>query len=184
MFTLFVGLGNPGIKYELTRHNIGFMIIDAIANCFGFPQFYKKYDSLLSIGDIRSHRVILSKPQTFMNNSGKSIVKIVTTHKIALDNIIIFHDEADIQFGKIKLKKGGGSAGHNGLQSITQEIGQDYWRVRFGISKPVYPITLEYHVLSNFDNINKVKNIIHNISQHIHLLLTDDKSQFIQSLSI
>ncbi|KJV69292.1 aminoacyl-tRNA hydrolase [Candidatus Neoehrlichia procyonis] len=184
MFTLLVGLGNPGAKYESTRHNVGFIIVDAIADYFSFPQFCKKHDALLSISNIGTHKVMLLKPQTFMNNSGKSVAQIVNIYKITLDNVIIFHDEADIQFGKIKLKKGGSSAGHNGLQSITQTIGQDYWRVRFGIGKPNHPMKLEYYVLSNFHNINEVRNMAHNISQHIYLLLTDDKFQFVQSLLI
>ncbi|CAI26582.1 aminoacyl-tRNA hydrolase [Ehrlichia ruminantium] len=178
MLHLLVGLGNPGKEYELTRHNVGFMIIDAIMHHFLFPDFKKKHNALISSGSIRSHKVILAKPYTFMNNSGTPISSIVKLYKIPLDNIIVFHDETDIDFCTIRIKKGGGNAGHNGLKSIDTLLGRDYWRIRFGIGHPSNGYDLSYHVLSQFNNLNAVNNTISNIIEHISLLFENDKSIF------
>ncbi|QGR02179.1 aminoacyl-tRNA hydrolase [Ehrlichia ruminantium] len=179
MLYLLVGLGNPGKEYELTRHNVGFMIIDAIAQSFLLSDFKKKHNALMSSGNIKSHKVILAKPYTFMNNSGGPIANIVRLYKIPLDNVIVFHDETDIDFCTIRIKQGGSSAGHNGLKSIDTSIGRNYWRIRFGIGRPNNGrLDLSHHVLSQFNNLNAVNNTISTIIEHITLLLDNDKSTF------
>ncbi|ABD45087.1 peptidyl-tRNA hydrolase [Ehrlichia chaffeensis str. Heartland] len=186
MFYLLAGLGNPGKKYELSRHNAGFMIVDAIASEFYFPSFRERHNALISIGNIKSHRVILVKPWTFMNNSGAPIMSIASLYKIPLDNIIIFHDEVEINFCTIRVKKSGGNAGHNGLKSIDNLLGKDYWRVRFGIGRPInktnLKIDLSYYVLSQFHNIKAVNNTILNIVEHITLLLEKKPSMFMEKV--
>ena len=181
MLHLLAGLGNPGKKYELTRHNAGFMIIDAIADKFNFPSFTKKHNALMSINHIGSHKVILLKPYTFMNNSGNPIMSIVSLYKIPPNNIIVFHDEVDIDFCTIRVKKNGGNAGHNGLKSIDNTIGKDYWRVRFGVGHN-NSTDLSHYVLSNFNNFNAVHSTIDSIIEYIPLLLEDNKSTFIDKV--
>ena len=180
MFHLLAGLGNPGKRYELTRHNVGFMIVDAIAKKFHFPDFGEKNDALVSISNIASHKVILAKPWAFMNNSGAPILSIVSLYKIPLNNIIILHDEVEIDFCTIRVKKNGGNAGHNGLKSIDSLLGKDYWRVRFGIGHPRHKMDLSYYVLSRFHNLNAVSNTVSYVAEHITLLLENNHLTFME----
>ncbi len=124
---LLVGLGNPGDKYEYNRHNIGFLAVDAIADTFGFPAYKKKYQGLMAEGNIEGEKVILLKPQTYMNNSGQSVGEAAKFYKVPLDRIAVFHDELDLVPCKMRVKKGGGSGGHNGIKSIDEHLGADYW---------------------------------------------------------
>ena len=135
---LFVGLGNPGSKYEKNRHNIGFMAMDAIAESYpSFSPFKSKFQGTLSEGRLANQKVILLKPETYMNNSGQSVIKAAQFYKIPPENVIAFHDELDIPASDIRVKKGGGNAGHNGLKSIQAHLGTpDFWRVRMGIGRP------------------------------------------------
>lgn len=146
--TLLVGLGNPGKSYASNRHNIGFMAVDAIAEHYGFSKWAKKFQGLITEGTIDGEKVFLLKPQTYMNLSGESVAATARFYKIAVDNMVVIHDELDIDFGFAKLKKSGGNAGHNGLESIESHIGKDFFRFRFGIGK----ITGDnsQHVLSDF----------------------------------
>ncbi|MGN7618924.1 MAG: aminoacyl-tRNA hydrolase [Ehrlichia sp.] len=182
MLYLLAGLGNPGKKYELTRHNVGFMIIDAVARKFHFPDFVEKHNALVSVSHIDSHKVILMKPHTFMNNSGGPIMNAVSLYKIPLNNVIVFHDEVEIDFCTIRVKKSGGNAGHNGLRSIDNTLGKDYWRVRFGTGHPKSAIALSHYVLSHFNNFSAVESTIANIMEYITLLLEDNKSMFIEKV--
>ena len=133
---LFVGLGNPTPNSENNRHNIGFKIIDAINSKFKLSKQKPKFKGLLTTGNINEKKVYAIKPLTFMNNSGICIRELIEYFKIEAENIIVFHDDLDIDFGKIKTKFGGSSAGHNGIESIDKFIGKDYSRVRIGIGKP------------------------------------------------
>lgn len=133
---LFVGLGNPGDKYARHRHNVGFMALDRIAERHGFGAWRKRFAGLLSEGEIGGARVVLLKPQTYMNDSGQSVGDAMRYMKLAEDDVIAFHDEIDLAPGKLKVKTGGGNAGHNGLRSLTAHIGNDYMRVRIGIGHP------------------------------------------------
>jgi len=131
---LIVGLGNPGSEYELTRHNVGFMAIDAIAPS---NSGWKKEKNALTLHcEIDGHKVILAKPQTFMNNSGESVYALMTFYKIPLENLIVIHDDMDIKLGDKREKIGGSSAGHNGIKSIDALVGKEYRRIRIGIGHP------------------------------------------------
>lgn len=131
---LIVGLGNPGDKYLSTRHNVGFMAADHLA---GATSSWKKEKNALTVHtQIKGQKVIIAKPQTFMNNSGVAVQALMTFYKIPLDNLIVIHDEMDIPVGRVKEKIGGSSAGHNGIKSIDNAVGRDYFRVRIGIGHP------------------------------------------------
>ncbi|MGL9732550.1 MAG: aminoacyl-tRNA hydrolase [Wolbachia sp.] len=181
---LIIGLGNPGSQCELTYHNIGFIIIDEIYKCWNFQPFSKKAEYLITSGIINKSKIILLKPYSFMNNSGISVAEIRNFYKLSLDNIIIIHDDADLEFGRIKIKKGGSSAGHNGLKSIDSFIGNDYWRLRFGIGRPNDQRDLAYYVLSKFTNFDNAFHIIEKIAKNIHLMLQKDNTAFIKSLTL
>ena len=158
---LFVGLGNPTPDSENNRHNVGFKIIDAINKKFSLSKQKPKFKGLLTTGNIEGEKVYAIKPLTFMNKSGICIRELLEYFKFEADNVIVFHDDLDIEFGKIKAKFGGSSAGHNGIASIDKFIGKDYSRVRIGIGKPKTPIEISDYVLQNFDEdeligINKI----------------------------
>ena len=167
---LFVGLGNPTPDSENNRHNIGFKIIDSINKEFKLSKQKPKFKGLLTTGNIASKKVYAIKPLTFMNNSGICIRELIEYFKIDSENVIVFHDDLDVEFGKIKTKFGGSSAGHNGISSIDKFIGKDYSRVRIGIGKPKENLEVSDFVLQNFDEeenigIEKVKkNIVDSIS--------------------
>ena len=170
---LFVGLGNPTPDSENNRHNIGFKIIDSINKKFGLSKQKPKFKGLLTTGNIGGKKIYAIKPLTFMNNSGICIRELVEYFKINVDDVIVFHDDLDIEFGKIKAKFGGSSAGHNGIASIDKFIGKDYSRVRLGIGKPKNNIEVSDFVLQNFDEdeMIKVDKIIDNINDSISILI-------------
>lgn len=148
---LIIGLGNPGSQYAKNRHNIGFMFIDALVEAQGFRSAgTKRFQSLTFEGTISDHRVILIKPQTFMNLSGHAVQQAMNFYKVAPDHVIVFHDELDLDAGKFRVKTGGGNAGHNGLKSITQHIGPNFVRARMGIGHPGDKGLVHDHVLSDF----------------------------------
>jgi len=147
---LFVGLGNPGAQYALNRHNVGFMAVDAIAASHGFPSWRKRFSGLAAEAKLGRESVLLLKPQTYMNESGRSVGQAVRFYKLDLADVIVFHDELDLAPGKVRVKTGGGAAGHNGLKSLTAHIGNDYVRVRIGIGHPGNKALVHDHVLQNF----------------------------------
>ncbi len=147
---LIVGLGNPGPRYARNRHNIGFMAAEALARHYGFPAFRDRFKGELSEGVIAGARRLLLRPQTFMNDSGDSVLAAMSFYKIAPEEIVVIHDELDLRPGKVRVKRGGGSAGHNGLRSIDAMIGPDYWRVRIGIGHPGIKELVHAYVLQNF----------------------------------
>ncbi len=170
---LFVGLGNPTPNSENNRHNIGFKIIDAINQKFGLSKQKPKFKGLLTTGTINGKKVYAIKPLTFMNNSGICIRELIEYFKIEADNVIVFHDDLDIDFGKIKTKFGGSSAGHNGIESIDKFIGKDYTRVRVGIGKPEKKIEVSDFVLTNFSEEEKEElgKVIQNIIESMPILI-------------
>jgi PTH1 family peptidyl-tRNA hydrolase len=180
---LLVGLGNPGDKYKFTRHNIGFLTIDSIAEAFKFEGFRDKFKGLLSTNDLEKNRFHLLKPQTFMNLSGDSVYEIASFYKIPTKQIIIIHDDLDLELGRIKLKIGGNPAGHNGLKSINEKIPPEYLRIRFGISRPQSKFDVSDYVLSNFTKIEleACKNTINSIIKHFHLIITGDYEKFMNN---
>lgn len=147
---LCVGLGNPGQQYLMTRHNIGFMAIDAIAHSYDFPSLKKKFQGEYSERKISDTSVGLLKPQTYMNLSGTSVQSAMAFYKLKPEQIIVIHDDLDLVPGQIKVKLGGGAGGHNGLKSIDQSIGNNYWRLRLGIGHPGDRHLVTPHVLSTF----------------------------------
>ena len=170
---LFVGLGNPTPDSENNRHNVGFKIIDAINKKFSLSKQKPKFKGLLTTGNIEGEKIYAIKPLTFMNNSGICIRELLEYFKFDAEDVIVFHDDLDVEFGKIKSKFGGSSAGHNGIASIDKFIGKDYSRVRIGIGKPKGAIEVSDYVLQNFDEdelegINKItENIIESIGDLI-----------------
>lgn len=147
---LFVGLGNPGRSYGRNRHNIGFMAIEAIAREHGFAPFRKAFHGICSEGRLASERLTLLLPQTFMNESGQSVGQACRFFKIEPAQVTVFHDELDLAPGKLRIKKGGGDAGHNGLRSISAHIGNGYRRVRLGIGHPGDKALVHSYVLNDF----------------------------------
>jgi len=147
---LFVGLGNPGRDYARNRHNIGFMALEAIARRHGFSSPRARFHGLIREGTIAGERLLLLQPQTYMNESGRAVGEAARFHKIALDEIVVFHDELDLAPGKCRVKIGGGAAGHNGLRSITAHIGNDYKRIRLGIGHPGDKSLVYSYVLNDF----------------------------------
>ena len=179
---LFVGLGNPSPDNENNRHNIGFKIIDAINQKFSLSKQKPKFKGLLTTGNIGSKKVYAIKPLTFMNNSGICIRELIEYFKIESEDVIVFHDDLDIDFGKVKAKFGGSSAGHNGIESIDNFIGKDYSRVRIGIGKGNGKTNVTDHVLKDFDEEEKIKleNITNNITDSL-LILLDKKLELFSS---
>ena len=170
---LLVGLGNPTPDSENNRHNIGFKIIDAINKKFSLSKQKPKFKGLLTTGNINNKKVYAIKPLTFMNNSGICIRELIEYFKIDAEDVIVFHDDLDINFGKIKAKFGGSSAGHNGVESIDKFIGKEYSRVRIGIGKPKAKSSAADHVLKDFDEEEKIEleKITDNITSSLEILI-------------
>jgi peptidyl-tRNA hydrolase, PTH1 family len=147
---LFVGLGNPGQRYAGNRHNVGFMAVEAIARRHDFPPFRRKFQGVAAEGEIARQRVLLLLPGTFMNESGRAVAEAARFYKLPVGDIVVFHDEVDLAPAKVRVKVGGGVAGHNGLRSITAHVGNDYKRVRIGIGKPDVKELVPMHVLGDF----------------------------------
>ena len=170
---LFVGLGNPTPDSENNRHNIGFKIIDCINKKFNLSKQKPKFKGLLTTGNIGSKKVYAIKPLTFMNNSGICIRELIEYFKIDAEDVVVFHDDLDVEFGKIKTKFGGSSAGHNGVASIDKFIGKDYSRVRIGIGKPKDPMDVADYVLQNFNEDESVslEKITKDITESISILV-------------
>ena len=170
---LFVGLGNPTPDSENNRHNVGFKIIDSINKKFSLSKQKPKFKGLLTTGNIENKKVYAIKPLTFMNNSGICIRELIEYFKIDAENVIVFHDDLDVEFGKIKVKFGGSSAGHNGIASIDKFIGKDYSRVRIGIGKPKNNIEVADFVLQNFDEdeSTSIEKILKDITDSMPILV-------------
>ena len=170
---LLVGLGNPTPDSNDNRHNVGFKIIDAINTKFGLSKQKPKFKGLLTTGNISNKKVYAIKPLTFMNNSGICIRELIEYFKIDPENVIVFHDDLDVDFKKIKAKFGGSSAGHNGIESIDKFIGKDYTRVRVGIGKPEKKIEVSDFVLTNFSEEEKedLGKVIQNIIESMPILI-------------
>lgn len=177
---LFVGLGNPGRAYAGNRHNIGFMAVDAIAREHGISTFRSRFQGHAAEGPLGDDRVILLKPGTYMNESGRAVAEAAKFYKIALDKIVVFHDELDLAPGKLRVKRGGGNAGHNGLRSITAHMGNDYRRVRLGIGHPGDKALVHSYVLSDFAKSEQpwVETLCRAVAQNAGFLATGDDAGF------
>jgi len=177
---LLVGLGNPNPNNTNNRHNVGFLVIDAINAKFKLSKQKPKFKGLLTTGKINEQKVYAIKPLTFMNNSGICIREIIEYFKINVKDVFVFHDDMDIDTGKIKVKFGGGNAGHNGIESIDKNIGKDYSRVRIGIGRPKNNSTGVEHVLDNFANEEKkdIEEVNNNIINSLSILINKDLDLF------
>ena len=172
---LIVGLGNPGPTYNANRHNIGFRFIEAIANANCSPSEKKAFSGFFSKISLSGSSVGLLKPLTFMNLSGKSVQQAMAFYKISLENVYVIHDDVEVPFGKLKLKRGGGHCGHNGLKSIDTLLGKNYWRLRVGVGRPTTQQPLADFVLQNFssEEENAMNTLCLQAAQHIDLLFNN-----------
>ena len=185
---LWVGLGNPGAKYALQRHNVGFMAADIIAEVHDAGPWSKKFRSLIAEVRIGSHRILLLKPQTFMNDSGDAVQQAMHFYKLGMDDLTVFHDELDLAPFKVKVKVGGGTAGHNGLRSIDAALGPDFRRVRIGIGHPgpgrkdlVTP-----HVLGNYRKaeMEPLSDLLAAIAAEAEWLADRDDARFMSEVAL
>lgn len=177
---LFVGLGNPGAKYQANRHNIGFMSVDVIARRHGFAPWRRRFQGETSEGTLERERIILLKPATFMNDSGQSVQEAASFFKIAPGEITVFHDELELPPAKLRVKVGGGIAGHNGLRSISAHVGNDYRRVRLGIGHPGVKAMVHNHVLSDFAKSDRpwVEALCDAVADNVGLIVSGRDSTF------
>ncbi len=184
---LFAGLGNPGAAYATNRHNVGFMAVDRIASRYGFSPWKKKGPTLISEGRLASEKIILIKPQSFMNKSGLPIAEIARFHKIDPDNVFVFHDELDLAAGKVRVKVGGGHGGHNGLRDIDRHLGSAYWRVRIGIGRPPNEtLDIKAWVLADFGNNEQsgwLPDLLDAITDEVNRLYEHDDSGFMSRVA-
>jgi len=178
---LICGLGNPGVKYADTRHNVGFRLVDVIVDYFEFTKIKDDNEKQLYSGVISNNKVLVLKPLTFMNSSGKIVSQIIKFYKINKDNVFVVHDDLDLELAKIKIKNGGGNGGHNGLLSVDEYIGENYFRLRIGIDHPGHKDLVSNYVLSRFSEkekkiidkkLDKIKNNLDLFLKNIPLFLT------------
>jgi len=183
---LFVGLGNPGRKYAGNRHNIGFMAIDAIASAHGFGPWRQKFQAEIAEGRLGGQRVTLLKPQTFMNLSGQSVGEAMRYLKLTPGDVCVFHDELDLAPGKIRVKTGGGHAGHNGLRSLHQHLGPDYHRVRMGIGHPGQKELVTNYVLQDFAKSDRewLDPLIEAVGREAGRLVAGDAPGFMSAIAL
>jgi peptidyl-tRNA hydrolase, PTH1 family len=183
---LLAGLGNPGAKYALNRHNAGFILADAIHAEYEFGPWRAKFEGLISEGELAGRKVYLLKPQTFMNDSGRSVSAALKFFKLETGALVVAHDEIDLAAGKLKVKSGGGDAGQNGLRSITAALGPDYRRVRIGIGHPGDKDLVTGHVLQNFsrDDLGWFKPMLDAMVEAAPLLAKDDDVGFMSKVAL
>jgi peptidyl-tRNA hydrolase, PTH1 family len=183
---LFVGLGNPGAKYAGNRHNIGFMAVDRIAADHGFGPWKKAFKGLVADGRLGTERVLLLKPETFMNLSGESVQAAMAFHKVTPAQIVVFHDELDLAPGKMRVKQGGGHAGHNGLRSIHAHIGETYGRVRLGIGHPGHKDAVAGFVLHDFAKADQewLDDLLRGLSDGAPFLAAGDGPKFSNAVGL
>ena len=183
---LFVGLGNPGAKYAANRHNIGFMAVERIAADHGFGPWKRAHQGLVSEGRLGAEKVVLLKPETFMNLSGQSVRAAVDFWKLTPDDIVVFHDELDLTPGKCRIKQGGGHAGHNGLRSIHGHLGEAYGRVRLGIGHPGHKDAVSHYVLHDFAKADQdwLDDLLRGISDGAPALAAGDGARFLNAVAL
>ena len=177
---LFVGLGNPGEKHKNNRHNVGFMALDCLSAFHKFGRSRTKFLGRTAMGSLDDRKLISFKPQTIMNESGRAVREASNFYKIGPERIIVFHDELDLPFGQVRVKKGGGHAGHNGLKSIDENIGTDYFRIRIGISHPGEKEKVTGHVLGDLskEDAETLQKILTSIAENISTLIEGDEKKF------
>jgi len=177
---LIAGLGNPGPRYERNRHNIGFMAVDELVRRHSFGAWRSRFQSMVAEGAVAGEKVLVMKPMTFMNESGRAVGEAVRFYKLEPAQVIVIHDELDLKPGKIRVKRGGGHAGHNGLRSIDAHIGSDFRRIRVGIGHPGNKDRVHGYVLTDFAKAEQplVERTVDAIAAHIGLLVEGDENSF------
>ena len=177
---LLVGLGNPGQRYAGNRHNIGFMVVDAIAGRHGASPWRRRFHGLAAESQVGGERILLLKPETFMNDSGRAVAEAAQFYKLGADDLIVFHDEIDLTPGKLRVKAGGGTAGHNGLRSVAAHIGNEFRRVRIGVGHPGVRDLVQHYVLQNFAKAEQdwVEALCATIADNAGLLVRGQDSTF------
>ncbi|MEZ5879364.1 MAG: aminoacyl-tRNA hydrolase [Nitratireductor sp.] len=183
---MLVGLGNPGEKYAGNRHNIGFMAADEIHRRHSFSPWRKKFKAEIADGEMAGEKVLLVKPQTMMNLSGESVGEALRFYKMATGDITVFYDELDLAPGKVRVKTGGGSGGHNGIKSIDAHCGRDYARVRLGIGHPGDKARVTGHVLGDFAKSDRewLDPLLQAVADHAGLLVSGDQSTFMNRVAL
>ena len=183
---LWVGLGNPGPQYAMHRHNVGFMAVDTIAEVHSFGPVQKKFQGWLQEGRIGLEKILLLKPATFMNESGRAVGEAMRFYKLDLSALTVFHDELDLAPFKVKVKQGGGHAGHNGLRSITQHLGPDFRRVRLGIGHPGHKDRVTGYVLGNFakTEMDPLGDMLGAIAGEADYLAAGDDTRFMNDVAL
>jgi PTH1 family peptidyl-tRNA hydrolase len=172
---IIAGLGNPGSKYENTRHNIGFLVADKLATRAGVFSWDKQHKSLSAKADVAGERALLLKPQTFMNLSGEAVQSAMAFYKCGQADIVIVHDDMDLELGQMKLKQGGGHGGHNGIRDISERIGKDFFRVRCGVGRPQAERSASSHVLGGFDKAEQraIDRLVEGAADAVAMIMTD-----------
>jgi PTH1 family peptidyl-tRNA hydrolase len=183
---LWVGLGNPGGQYALHRHNVGFMAVDTIAEVHGFALPQKKFQGWLQEGRIGTEKILLLKPATFMNESGRAVGEALRFYKLSVADLTVFHDELDLAPMKVKVRTGGGLAGHNGLRSIDQHLGPDFRRVRIGIGHPGHKDRVTGHVLGNYakSELDALADMLGAIAAEAPWLAKGDDVRFMSDVAL
>jgi peptidyl-tRNA hydrolase, PTH1 family len=184
-YFLICGLGNPGLQYIRNRHNVGFMTVDKMVHRFNFSSYQKKFNGDFFSTKLDSKKVIFFRPTNFMNRSGIAVSEVIRFYKIPLSNVFVIHDDLDIEIGKIRLKIGGGSGGHNGIKSLDAHIGNNYYRVRVGISHPGIKEMVSSYVLSDFSapESKEVERVSSSVAENIELLLDRKIEEFINHIN-
>ena len=182
---LFVGLGNPGAEYARNRHNIGFMAVDEIVRRHSFAPFKSRFKGEVTEGHIGGHKVMVLKPMTYMNESGRSVGAAAAFYKIAVEDIVVIHDELDLEAGRFRCKTGGGHAGHNGLRSIHAHLGAGYRRLRLGIGHPGDRSQVTSHVLKDFAKADQawLEPLLGAIAEHIELVVDANEPEFMNRVT-
>jgi PTH1 family peptidyl-tRNA hydrolase len=183
---LLVGLGNPGPRYARNRHNVGFMAADRIGRRWGFAAERSRFHGRIADGRIGVREALLLKPATFMNESGRAVGAAVRFYKIPPEDVFVFHDELDLAAGKIRVKRGGGNAGHNGLRSLDAHIGPNYWRVRIGVGHPGDRSRVLGHVLADFREADDawLEPLLDALAEHVVLLLAGDAAGYTSRIAL
>ena len=183
---LIVGLGNPGAQHSGHRHNVGFMAAGAIARRHGFSPAREKFHGLAAEGTLAGDKALILWPQTYMNDSGRAVQAAVQFYKLDLNDLTVLYDEIDLEFGKVRVRKGGGAAGHNGIRSIDAHLGPDFWRVRIGVGHPGMKEMVKHYVLHDFDAEEKpeVETIVGAIADNFALLFERGHEHFMTKVAL
>lgn len=183
---LWVGLGNPGPQYAMHRHNVGFMVADTLADVYGFGPVQKKFQGWLQEGRIGGQKILLLKPATFMNESGRAVGEALRFYKLGTEALTVFHDELDLAPFKVKVKQGGGTAGHNGLRSIDQHLGPAFRRVRLGIGHPGHKDRVTGHVLGNYakSELDDLADMLGAVTAEAEWLAKGDDVRFMSEVAL